>query len=400
MTDYDLSEWPLFRSVIDAGQTPAVKPRTCFVAAPRAGAPESVRRHAEIVWKYIVRPALLDTEYAPFRPEVGGDLDQQVFDALLNADLVVAIASFQDPAVFYQIAAAQSASRPLILLVEEGEDLPFPPRGALVVRYSIDTDAVFSSINVRKLTAAVRDHEAGKAPPAEGFRSGGAFELAGAQIFERSAEFPYDRRLAMMRDAEQRIDIMGLANGALARHPDMIELIRSRAGQEVQIRILQCAPANPTVATLFGLRDTNRLGAIRDEIEKASENWRRIIEQAGEGVAISVRRTQHALPLANAILTEKGVVATPYLYSQPTNESPTFVAGAGAQFHAIMQDEFNTLWNEGATFVRSEPQARPAPSLPPAPPANANGVREMPLSQNDGSGGLGPLRGLRHSGER
>jgi hypothetical protein len=69
------------------------------------------------------------------------------------------------------------------------------------------------------------------------------------------------------------------------------------------------------------------------------------------------------------------VVATPYLSTRVTGESPTLHALAGSPYHDVMKQEFDQVWSEGATLFRAEPRrgVRPAPPVPHAiAPANAN----------------------------
>jgi hypothetical protein len=387
---YDLRAYPLFRSMID-GLNGKAKPKKCFVMAPWNDQFGEARQHAETLWKYVIQPALLDTDYAARRaeettPSAAGD--QASIDALLDDDLVIAVLSFRNPRVFYETALAQAAARPLILMIEDGQDLPFDPRGAKVLTYSLDTDSVVHAINVTKLQAAIREIEEAGAPTAHGFRAGTAAlngGNGGATVFERSPQFSYDQRLNMMREAKTRIDIMGIANLAIAMHPDTLEVVRSRSGDEVEIRVLQCAASNPGLVSLLGNRNGQGIDAIRHEIEKAAEAWRRIIDLPELEISIAVRRTQTSLPSANTLITDQAAVTTPYLRSRIPAESPTLYALAGSAYYRVISQEFDMLWSEAATLFRAEPRLvlhapagdaadppRP-PLIQPAPTTNARG---------------------------
>lgn len=390
-SSYDLSAWPLFRSVIEEQCDERARPRRCFVLGPMDDANADVRRHSDAVWKYIVRPALLDSDYAVHRSEpdeTRGLVAQPVIDSLLDDDLVIAIASFRNPNVFYEIALAQAAARPLILLIEEGQDLTFDPRGAPVVTYSLDTDSVFSAVNVKRLQAAIA--QVSEAPPLEQpFRSGGASLNAGANggatVYDRSQLFSYERRLDMVREAVGRIDVMGIANLALALHPDTAEVFRGRSGSGIEIRILQCAPSNPALVSLIGPRNLEGQAQVKAEIDAAADAWRRIAETQDLELSITVRRAQTSIPLASALITDRAVIATPYLASRTTAESPAWHAVAGSAGHRVMGQEFDQAWSEAATLFRIEPNrgggaARQAP-------ANANVARPGASHSTHMSGG-------------
>ncbi len=187
--------------------------------------------------------------------------------------------------------------------------------------------------------------------------------------------------------------MMGVANMAFALHPDTIEVIRSRSSQGVEFRILQCAPTNPGLLSMFSQRDPQYLNTVRTEIEAAADAWKRICDLPDLDLAITLRRSQTTVPLSSTMITDREAVATPYLASQATSESPTLHALAGSSFHAQMQQEFDQLWSESATLFRAEPRSSPRHQ----PPANGNALRpgELPVShvsQPAPSGGL--LRGL------
>lgn len=359
---YDLSAYPLFRSVI-GNQTQKAKSKRCFVIDPSHDADPGVRCHADTLWKYVIQPALLDTDYAAYRadrmPE-HAPTDQAVIDALLDDDLIIAVPSFGNARVFYETALAQAAARPLILMIEEGQDLGFDPRNAEIVTYRLDTDSIVGAVNIARLQTVVRELEEHGRPACHGFRPGTSALNGGCEdsvtVFERSPKFSYDRRLAMMRESRARIDIMGVANLALALHPDTTEVIHARGERGVEIRILQCAPTNPGLVSLVGARNGEQLDAVKQEIEAATDAWRRIADAAGQQISITVRRAQTSLPLASALITERAIVATPYLHSRTTSESPTMFARAGDAYHHTMSEEFGVLWAEATTVFRVEPR--------------------------------------------
>jgi len=375
MSNYDLTAYPLFRSVIDGPLNEQPKSKRCFVIAPVDDASPHVRLHAETLWKYVIHPALLDTDYSANRidaPEGSPAIGQPAIDGVLDDDLVIAVLSFRNANAFYQAALAQAAARPLILMIEEGQDLTFDPRGAKVLTYSLDTASVVSAVNVNKLQQVIREIDETDAPIHQGFRPGASAlnggGNGGATVFERSPQFTYDQRLQMMREAKTRIDMMGVANLALATHPDTVELVRSRSGQGVEIRILQCAPTNPGLISLVSTRDGQHLDNVRREIETAAEAWKRIVDMPDLEVSISLRRAQTSIPLASALITDGAVVTTPYLRSRTTAESPTLYAHAGSAYYRVASQEFDTIWSEAAPLFRAEPR------LVRQEPAHVNGA--------------------------
>jgi len=354
MTDFDLTNWPLFRSVMAGDSDQSSRPMACAVVAGFSDPDPAIRRNAETVFNYIIRPALIDTDYAPVRIAPGAG-EHNASDAVMMADLVIADLSGRNPEAHHLAAIAQSVGKPLLLLIEEGQPLAIDTHGAPVFRYTLDTAAVVDGLYVRQLQALLNPPPAARTPLSPG----------AVTLLERSGQFGYDQRLAMMRDAAVRIDIMGVANLAYASHPDMRELLREISGRGVEIRVLQCAPSNPGLNILMGTRDMTRLGEVRNEIEGAADAWKHLLDIPDLDISVIVRRAQTTVPLASAIITDKASVATPYLYSRATSECPTWFARAGTSQHAAMQQEFDLVWSEATTILRLENRAAPRP-------ANAN----------------------------
>lgn len=66
-------------------------------------------------------------------PETGR-ITQQMFEELVRADMCIAILTCLNPKVFYEVAAA----RPMVILIEEGEALPFDVQDLRCINYEAD----------------------------------------------------------------------------------------------------------------------------------------------------------------------------------------------------------------------------------------------------------------------
>jgi len=101
----------------------------CFVISP-IGQPDSeIREAADAVLDYIIRPALklIESDGGPsiqaVRSDEMGDpgrIEEQMIEAILTYDLCIADLSEHNPNVFYELAIAQCAGRPVVLLCREG----------------------------------------------------------------------------------------------------------------------------------------------------------------------------------------------------------------------------------------------------------------------------------------
>lgn len=358
---YDLRAYPLFRSVIGGGAKVA-KSKRCFVIDPSHDADANVRKHADTLWKYVIQPALLDSDYSARRADrtlENAPTDQGAIDAVLDDDLIIAVPSFGNARVFYETALAQAAARPLILMIEEGQQLGFDPRNAEIVTYKLDPDSIVGATNVARLQAVVSEIEERWHAPSHGFRLGTAALNAGHEgsaTFEHTPRSRHSRLLGMMREATRRVDIMGVSNLALALHDDTASVIRQIGAQGVEVRILQCSPTNPGLASLIGARDSERVDAVKQRIVTATDAWRSLADAADGEISLTVRRVQTSLPMANAMITDHAVVATPYLHCRRPNESPTLFAKGDDPWRQTMCEEFSALWAEATTVFRIEPR--------------------------------------------
>src|SRR5262245_4824286 len=101
--------------------------KCCFVISPIGQEGTAIRGHADDVLEFIIQPALkkfkekfnieIDTVRADHIEQTGG-ITKQMFDEILKADLCVAILTGHNPNVFYELAVAQAAARPVIMLIE------------------------------------------------------------------------------------------------------------------------------------------------------------------------------------------------------------------------------------------------------------------------------------------
>src|SRR6202040_2665547 len=96
------------------------------------------REHADDVFDFIVQPAMQELGIYAYRSDHNiavGKITEQMFSSLLNEDICIAILTFHNPNVFYELAIAQSAARPTIILIERGTTVPFDVRDLRAIVY-------------------------------------------------------------------------------------------------------------------------------------------------------------------------------------------------------------------------------------------------------------------------
>ena len=123
----------------EAGDVPG-KPRRCFVISPIGEEGSPIRAHADDVMDYIITPALakhgIDGKRSDQMAE-SGTITEQMFREIVSADVCVVVLTGFNPNVFYELAVAQSAARPVVLLIEKGLALPFDVKDLRCIQYEM-----------------------------------------------------------------------------------------------------------------------------------------------------------------------------------------------------------------------------------------------------------------------
>ena len=130
----------------------------CFVISPigNEGSPE--REHADEVFKYLIEPALAEFNIQPVRSDQmsnPGRITDQMYRAIFEYDLCIAVLTFQNPNVYYELAVAQSASRPVIVLADKNTTLPFDIKDFRTLEYDLKIPSFTSRIHINRLVAAL-----------------------------------------------------------------------------------------------------------------------------------------------------------------------------------------------------------------------------------------------------
>ena len=115
--------------------------KICFVISPIGAAGSNVRAHADDVLRFIIEPAMEAFGIKAVRSDridEGGQISRQMFDHIFHSHVCVALLTGNNPNVFYELAVAQCAARPLIILVQEGQELPFDVQDLRCVYYSTE----------------------------------------------------------------------------------------------------------------------------------------------------------------------------------------------------------------------------------------------------------------------
>jgi hypothetical protein len=137
--------------------------KRCFVISPIGEEGSEIRDHANDVFDYIIKPAMEECNILPIRSDQllePGKITDQMIREILNDDLCIAVLTFYNPNVFYELAIAQSFERPVVILIEKGQSLPFDVRDFRCVKYDFKPKSIVEKIHAKEIVDHLKKIEA------------------------------------------------------------------------------------------------------------------------------------------------------------------------------------------------------------------------------------------------
>jgi len=337
--------------------------KKCFVISPIGQPGSDVRERADAVLEYIIEPALKEMEIEGIRSDKlaePGLITDQMIAAILNYDLCIADLSGQNPNVFYELAIAQAAERPAVLLKLAGEMIPFDVKDHRLIEYDLKP----KSIRTDKWIPILKDQIAsvlapGYKPPqllrgkiiskSDSFRS--------YLINARSEEFGDAPRFhEVVQEADKYCCLMGVSLKVWASH-DGQRVLNNLAARKISVRILIMDAEN---AGLTAMINTELPAEDLESVKRGTEkmvNFFGDIAAKNNAPTFEVRRLVKGLPHFQLTVTERTALVLQYMFSRGTADSPLQQFPSGSQLHRAFLEEFEMLWKLNEKFGTG---ARPA----------------------------------------
>jgi len=334
--------------------TPKRRKKKCFVISPIGMEGTPVREHADDVFDYIIKPAMDRCGVDAYRSDHldrPGKISDQMFDALLKDDFCIAILTGYNPNVFYELAIAQAAGRPVIMLMEKGNDLPFDIQDLRCVYYDLRPRSLFDNVYENKIVEHIKNLEATDWSVPDLLTGRGAFiggHSTGLTTFKTTAadysgSSGWSRLLDEARDV---LDMMGISLTAWKRNKGFAQRLRQKAQSGCRVRILLMDPANPAMDSLFNpaIPELNSKQVERD-IESMCE-YLDLISQECENV--EVRQIRTGVPRIHLTCNDDRAVVITYLYSERSGDSPLWECNSDSQLYGTLRQEFQAFWQANA----------------------------------------------------
>jgi hypothetical protein len=340
--------------------------KTCFVISPIGEPGSDIRTHADDVYEFLIKPAAEKAGYVAQRADHDnspGTITEQMYDHILNDDLVIAVLTFHNPNVFYEIAIAEAAARPLILLCEKSQTVPFDISQRRVIKYELSIRSFNEGTYVSQLLRSITEAESGDRQRKVPFRASlsplGAGEAAW-RMLPRSEDFTPRDRLALVQDATSIVWYQGLALFSFAELPGFDKAIEEAIARSVEIRVLLLDPENPALEHLLRSITSRYVDSVREKIRLGLEYW---TQWSSKG-QLNVRLQRKGVMFAALQLNDAQVQWTQYSYFRGTSDSASIVAPSHAPFYTSAREEFEWAWGaaEPAHTAASEPMPRLRPN--------------------------------------
>lgn len=325
--------------------------KRCFVISPIGPEGSAIREHADDVFEYVIKPAMEELNIHPVRSDhlqEPGRITEQMFQEILNDDLSIAILTGHNANVFYELAIAHAAERPVITLILKGEALPFDVMDLRCVHYDLKPRPLFDKVYAKELIAHVRAFEASgwKASNVLGRslrQPSGSLPENSYPFYRNGAEFgTQETWLKLIDGAERVVELMGIHLGPW-RSKEFSEAIAEKARKGCQIRILVMHPDNPALPTMINesLTDVDLECVVR-EIQEMTKYYSRI---AANCPNVSFRQIQRGTLHCQSTRTDGSAMYLPYLYARRRRNCPLWQCEAHSPLYDVVADEFEGLWN-------------------------------------------------------
>lgn len=101
--------------------------KKCFVVSPIGDEGTDIRKRADKVYKYIIKPVCEKCGFEPVRSDhinQSDSITQTIIESLIHAELVIADMTGHNPNVFYEMGFRSCTKKPMIHLREKNEIIP------------------------------------------------------------------------------------------------------------------------------------------------------------------------------------------------------------------------------------------------------------------------------------
>lgn len=343
-----------------AEQVPATK-GTCFVISPIGAEGSSVRKHMDDVFFCIIKPACDRRRFEAVRGDHKarpGRITNHIVRSILEDPLIICVLTGANPNVYYELAIAESAGRPIIVLKQRDEPIPFDVKDVRIIEYDLDPRNIYAETYVDQICEAIdileqEGLEKRVVPfaPAISPLNAAPWNFQIAQEYrDLSARYV----LEIARNAQNQFDFCGIALKGWAFNEGLFDILKKRGESNLPVRILMMDESNPALGQMLQSAYSEDIDRLREDIRVAWGRWGVL---AAQHPSIQVQKVRRGLIYQQAAINDFEMVWTPHLVKFTTGESPAIrvdrqraqgeLNSAGGMHYLLsaMQKEFDHLWS-------------------------------------------------------
>jgi hypothetical protein len=324
--------------------------KRCFVISPIGAEGSPTREHADDVYECIIKPAMAACDMHAVRSDhlrEPGKISEQMFKEILTDDVCVAVLIEDNPNVYYELAIAQAAARPVIILLLKGKILPFDIQDLRCVYYDLKPRSVWGKIYVNELVEHIQSLERGGwkgTTPWNAFPLVNLNEAAGQTAFlEHSQDYGNsDVWLQLLQNTQQTFDLMGISLSAWRRTRRFSEILKEKAASGCKIRFLLMDKDSPALRHLINEAIPEaRYSIVLRDIEEMTQYFSEIRKEEPK---IEVRQIRHGCPHVQLTRSDQQAVFVMYLFSERSHFSPLWQCARDSSLYRTLTQEFDALW--------------------------------------------------------
>jgi hypothetical protein len=321
----------------------------CFVISPIGQPGSAARDHADDVFHCIIEPALKEADIRGHRADHVQDvgrITKKMYEDILTSDFCIAVLHGFNPNVFYELAIAHSAGIPVVLLSEEGVDLPFDLKDERVFHYDLSPRAIYRGENVRALLAMIESVRR-----LEGLRivpfgnnlvplNGAANELPYSLAKETNASAEF--WIGLIKRSRARLSLAGIGFTSWKGIPGMREALIEASTSGCEIRVLTMDSTNPAFQNMLNPEISSPIPASRGSINEEARAWFQATLVASDKCA--VKALKKGMLFQQLIIYDNAALISPYLYSATTGYSPRLDINDKCPAFDVFVREYEELW--------------------------------------------------------
>ncbi|MGB5912383.1 MAG: hypothetical protein WBH31_14415 [Promethearchaeia archaeon] len=275
-----------------------------------------------------------------------GLITNDMMDAIINWDMCIAVLAFNNRNVYYELAIAHAANKPVILLKHRHENIPFDIKDLKYIEYDLeDTEKIKEDFYVNEIIKFTNSIQASNWN-VSGSISGLDLitprkDIDKYQYFEKSES--YGKWVDILNDTDKIFYIMGVSLNAWIATQNLAGDLVKKAKNGCKIKILLLHKDNPALSDLIN----DEISQIKRErfFYMMDYNWKKYAEIAENNKNIEVRRLKEGTMTHSKYINDNYGFYIPYFYSKISNTTPLWKCKQGTYLYKVLLEDFELLWN-------------------------------------------------------